>query len=434
MATLSLIKNVRSKFKHLIILLILAAGQGGLEWAYAQPGTMSTSPATGRPEFGGNPPADRTDSGALLQNTYGSNPVAGQGVAPMAGRVPEMEQIGDSPYSTSTGSTETGQGGGTQTSVSMQGVADEQPTLAPGARQPNNGAGQGDVTAMSLKSVPYPAHPIYDFLATVKRSPSKERPEKDTYLCEVLSGVTSPSHRRELIKAYWDLSEKMLKSHVRLAQRQRLQIAYERLQTNEVAKTEIQLAYQLVSQQYLALELEFVQAQYHFADLQARCSPNSQVWRSSYASDSADCETENSSLALRPETRPLPIPVEFPLAVPYDTKVKEIEKVRTLSQKSLLLDHTIPLQYETIVARTAAKNFADRQWDATLKFGQSPVSQIEALAQEEINLVGTIIEYNRQVNDYVAETFGASIPEKQLLASILVLQIPTTNANPPQNP
>ena len=427
MATLSLIRNFRIKFKYLVVLLILVAGQGRLEWASAQgPGTLSTPPAAGRPEVGSGFPAGRSDGGATLPATYSGNPPAGQGVAPTTEGGPTAGTPG------------MGQGGvpnpQSPTPASMQGAADEQPTLAPGARQPNNGIGQGDVNAISLKSVPYPAHPIYDFLATVKRPPSKERQEKDAYLCEVLAGVTSPSHRRELIKAYWDLSEKMLKCHIRLAQRQRLQIAYERLQANEVAKTEIDLAFQLVSQQYLALELEFVQAQYHFADLQARCSPNSQVWRSNYASDFADCETENSSRVLRPETKPLSIPAEFPLAIPYDTKVKELEKVRTLSQKSLLLDHTIPLQYETIVARTAAKIYADRQWDATLKFGQSPVSQIETLAQEEMNLVGAIIEYNRQVNDYVAETFGASIPEKQLLASILVLEVPTTNTNPPQNP
>ena len=411
MTTLSLVGNIRSKFKYLLALLIMTAGQGGLEWAYPQgPGTMSTPPApsaTGRPEFSGDLPASRTDSGAPLPDAYGGpNPAVGQGSVPN-----QQPPIPNPPH---------------PTPASMQGAADQQPMLTPGGWQPDGRAGQGDDNAMSLKSVPYPAHPIYDFLATVKRSPSKERAEKDAYLCEVLAGVTSPSHRRELIKAYWNLSEKMLKCHIRLAQCQRLEIAYKQLQTNDVAKTEINLAFQLVSQQYHALELEFVQTQYHFADLQARCSPYSHTWRSNYGSD--------SSQASWPETKPLPIPAEYPLAVPYDTKVKELEKIRNLSQKSLLLSHTIPLQYETIVARTAAKNYADQQWTATLNYGQSPVSQIETLAQEEMNLVGAIIEYNRQVNDYVAETFGASIPEKQLLTSILVLEVPTTNANPSQNP
>ncbi|MCL2622215.1 MAG: hypothetical protein FWD31_01005, partial [Planctomycetaceae bacterium] len=284
------------------------------------------------------------------------------------------------------------------------------------------------------KSVRDNAHPIHDFLAVVTRTPNPNVAEKDVYLFEILSGVTSPSQRRELLKAYWNLSEKMLHCHVRMAQRQRLQHALEQLQMNQAAADEIGLALQLVTQQYKALELEFIQTQYRFLDLQSRIPTASTRWRTGYADhengwlecDDVILQRSSEFVVQKVEERPLPIPADFPLAVPYDTKVDELNKLQTLSQKSLLLHRTIPLQYEAIVTRVSARKIANGQWTTALKYQQSPVTHIEALAQEEMALISTIIEYNHQVNEYVTETFGANIPEKQLLASILVLPRPAT--------
>jgi hypothetical protein len=240
--------------------------------------------------------------------------------------------------------------------------------------------------------------------------------------------VTSPSQRRELLKAYWNLSEKMLHCHVRLGQLQRLQLVKEHMQKEQLATDEIDWAFQLASQQYRALEMEFIQMQYRFLDLQSRIPASSARRRVGYAEnewlecDDMISQTPLEFMAQKPEERTLPVPVDFPLAVPYNTKVEELKKRRSLSQKSLLLNRTIPLQYEAIVARTAAKLHIERQWQMVLtQYRQSPVTLIEAHAQEEMALVSTIIEYNHQVNDYVIETFGTNISERQLLASVLVL-------------
>jgi len=278
-----------------------------------------------------------------------------------------------------------------------------------------------------LKSVQDKSHPLDDFITVISRVPGNAADEKEVYLYEVLSGVTSSAHRRELLKAYWNLSEKMMQCHVRLAQRQWLQYAQNSLQAEQLPTDEIELAFQLVTQQCLALEAEFIQAQYRFLAQISECRVQSVSYRSqrSNANDTAPS----------PLNSPLPIPADFPLAVPYNTKIEEIRKTRTLSQKSLLLGQTIPLQYKAIVARTAARQTAMSRWQTVLtKYRQSPVTQLEALAQEEMALIRAIIEYNHQVDEYVIETFGTNIPEKQLLAAILVLpKRPTAEAQQTPN-
>ena len=317
-----------------------------------------------------------------------------------------------------------------QSPQSMEGVANQPPTLRPGSPQTGLTGSVSKDDSANLKSVREISHPLNDFLAVVKRTPTDK--EREVFLYEILSGVASPARRRELLKAYWNLSEKLMHCHVRKAQRQRLEMVQGWMQKEGLPTDEIEPALQLVSQQYRALELEFIQTQYRFLDLQSRIPASSARWRAGYAENGwYECDDEVAptpveSVVQKPEDRPLPIPADYPLAVPYHTKAEELQKHRTLSQKSLLLNHTIPLQYEAVVARTAARSHADNQWQTVLqKNRQSPVTQIETLAQEEMALISTIIEYNHQVDEYVIETFGANIPEKQLLASILVLPKPT---------
>ena len=329
-------------------------------------------------------------------------------------------------------------GSGMEQQIPPQNIPDAAnlpPTLGGGQQAGLPTSGRQDDSEY-LKSVQNESHPLNDFLVVLRRQPGTATPEKEVYLYEVLSGVTSPTQRRELIKAYWNLSEKMMHIHVRMAQRQRLQTVQTVMRNEQLPTDEVELALQLVAQQELALDLEFVQTQYRFLDLQSKIPTlTAYRWRSSYGTTTdgfCDCDETISQptstvptqnvIAQKPEDRPLPIPADFPLAVPYNTKFEELKKTRTLSQKSLLLNQTIPLQYQAIVARTAAKQTAMSWCDTVLtKNRQAPVAQIEALAQEEMALISTIIEYNHQVDEYVIETFGTNIPEKQLLAAILVL-------------
>ena len=426
-----------------IVLLALAVGLDGVKFTNAQSvtdppgGVGGTGPQGGMqapPDYG-NPSA--TAPGGMGQNT---------GVPSMAeqsgGQYPEgartMPPTGQGGTPGGAGLEAYGlPGGAGQRSVpqapqAMQGAADQQPSLGTGGQQSPLSVSDVRDDVANLKSVRDASHPLNDFLAVVKRPIADA--EKEVYLHEILSGVTSPAHRRELLKAYWNLSEKMMHCHVRLAQRQRLEHAFGKLQTNKVTADEIDSAYQLVSQQFQALELEFIQAQYRFLDLQSRIPAASLRWRAGYADAEngwQECDDMISQFpaewtAQKPENRPLPVPADFPLAVPYNTKVEELKKQRTLSQNSLLLDRTIPLQYKAIDARKEARKIANRQWTTTLDYQQSPVAQIEVLAREEMALISAIIEYNHQVDEFVLETFGTNIPERQLLASILVLPKPPT--------
>ncbi len=476
-------RNFKSGIRITMLLLALTAGQGGVNYVWGQtgPGAMGgagrggmqppptrmqtpgysgesgtqptpsfTPPTQGMPGDAGSgfpagTPAAGLSGGAPLPGVFQdnpsnplSNPVSGGAGQGRAGTPPGAVSNSDA-------------GQGQPNPQSMQNVADQQPSLGSGATA--SAAGSREEDAQNLKSLQDQAHPIFDIIVYAKRAPAPQGTEKDVYLYEILSGVASPPQRRELLKAYWNLCEKMLQCHVRQAQQQRLNHAQSQFQGNQAAVEEITLALQLVSQQYRALELEFTQAQYRFLDLQSKLPAYSASrWRTSYGADTAagvscDCDgvvsqTASAQVLQKAEDHQLPVPADFPLAVPYDTKVEELKKRRTLSQRSLLLDRTIPLQYDAVVARTAARKYADDRWKSTLQHGQSPVTQIEVLAQEEMALINTIIEYNHQVDDYVIETFGTNIPDRQLLASILVLpkrqgveternQTPRTFSTPP---
>ncbi|MCL2117040.1 MAG: hypothetical protein FWH27_01305 [Planctomycetaceae bacterium] len=422
---------MKSIIKYFIVLLIMATVQNGWHFVWAQMG----APNPDRPEFPDGTPGASQLGGMRIPPEFQDTPQPSSGPTvgePNRGEIPPPQggYPGTDPSPGWGGNGVTGGvERGLETPQSMQGYADEQPTLVPGGMQAGVTATGTKVVPENLKSVRNESHPIYDFLVTVTR-PIQAGTEREVYLYEILTGVTSPAQRRELLKAYWNLSEKRLHCHVRMAQHLRLQQALEKLQMNQAATDEISLALELVSQQYKALELEFIQAQYRFLDLQSKIPTSSTRWRSGYAIDDenewVECDDAVSPMPLgfaaqKPEDRPLPVPMDFPLAVPYDTKVEELKKQRSLSQKSLLLNHTIPLQYDVIVTRTSARQIADKQGFTVMTHGQSPVMQIEALAREEMALISTIIEYNHQVDEYVIETFGANIPEKQLLASILVL-------------
>ena len=415
-----LTEKISAVIKCLIVLMFLGTGLCDRNSVLAQIGTIPPE-RTGAiggmlgtvPQNGTTlPPAFRD----MTQPANGAGQPTGAG---LAGGVPSMA------------------GQEQPTPQSMQSAADQQPTLGAGIQQPGQtSTGLKDDPA-NLKSVRDSSHPLNDFLTVVKRTPTDK--EREVYLYEILSGVNSPAQRRELLKAYWNLSEKMMQSHVRKAQRQRLEMVQGWMQKEQLQTDEIDLALQLVAQQYRALELEFIQAQYRFLDLQSRIPSSSARWRTGYADGWVECDdgvtpTSVESVVQKPEAQPLPIPADFPLAVKYDTKVDELQKRRSLSQKSLLLTHTIPLQYEAVVVRTSARSFAENQWQTVLtKYKQSPVTLMEAHAQEEMALISTIIEYNHQVDEYVLETFGANISEKQLLASILVLPKPATASDTGQN-
>ncbi|MDR1384147.1 MAG: hypothetical protein LBJ67_09920 [Planctomycetaceae bacterium] len=319
----------------------------------------------------------------------------------------------------------------------LQNAASTQPTLPPSQSNPMNPTG-----ALTSSATPHSAavassqekkseiqyfiavndesHPIYS-LVRLERPRDSFIVGKKTYLYEILSGVPS-SRRQELAEAYWKLSEKLLLCHARMGQKHRITAAKQYYQNNPVAYKELELAEQLTDRQYKALELEFIQSQYQFVSLQKK-----------YAVDKyADTPTPTVSATVndyrseRPtgdtaESQPLPIPAEFPLAVPYNTKIKELEKYRSLSQNTLLLDRTIPLQYQSIIVHADARKCAENKMLDDLNAQRSIVASIETLTNEEIELIKAVIEYNHQVDNYVIETYGVNISSRQFLASVLQL-------------
>ncbi|MDR1493865.1 MAG: hypothetical protein LBT05_14280 [Planctomycetaceae bacterium] len=299
----------------------------------------------------------------------------------------------------------------------------------PAAIDPPNSGGTLSTVASSLQeeknnkiqyfiSVNDQSHPIYQLVA-LERPRDSLVTGKKTYLYEILSGI-SASGRQELTEAYWKLSEKLLLCHARIGQKRRISKVKAYYQNHHEAYKELELAEQLTDRQYKALELEFIQAQYQFVHLRKKYA----VYRydtPTFAAPSATSYRSERPTTDAMDSQSLPIPAEFPLAVPYNTKIKELEKYRSLSQKTLLLDRTIPLQYQSVIVRADARKCAEDKMRDDLNAQRSIVASIETLTNEEIELVKAVVEYNRQVDNYVIETYGANISLRQFLASILQL-------------
>jgi len=394
--------------------------------------------------FSGNSPHGYNSSGNLPQNNNLPNNPSPNNTPP------NNTQLNNTPTDNNfAGENPSFNNPAADNTLRLQDTANTQPTLPPNGTplmtNPQNSADSETTSAANEKrnsenlyliSVQDDqSHPIYSLIALERPQDSLVRGKK-TYLYEILSSVPA-SGRQELAAAYWKLSEKLLLCHARLGQKHRITVSKQYYQNNPSLLKELELAEQLTDRQCKALELEFIQAQYQFVNLLKKYSiyrySNTPTLASSATTATYRSErpTENNSSSQSPNT-PLPIPADFPLAVPYNTKIKELEKHRSLSQKTILLDRTIPLQYQSIVVRADARKCAENKMLDDLTSQRSIVASIETLTNEEIGLIKAIIEYNNQVDNYVIETYGTNISSRQFLASILQLPKRPPQQNAPQ--
>lgn len=264
-------------------------------------------------------------------------------------------------------------------------------------------------------------HPFYGLLTALPASDS-DVSGRAVALSELLNSVNAPENRRKLINAYWELTGMLVECHCRAFQEQSITQWVQSLDNSNQDAGNIALlraGLSLATEKRRIAELKFLQHQQKFAE-EMRINGIGKR-------EIATTHPENMG------TNQLPFPADYPLILPYDTKTSTLSQVgyRPLSGKAILLSKTIPLQFRTMSAygdafRAAQEYFSVLQ--ESRNFVPSLlVSTFDQQITARIEYAHSIIEYNKQISDYIAETVSANISGRQLLSALIVL--PKENAH-----
>ena len=286
-------------------------------------------------------------------------------------------------------------------------VADQPPTLPMSAKADT--VGNQEPTAKQLqerpdllRSVGGPDHPFYNYF-TAPNDPKSPIQGKPYSAAQLLDGVRHPSARRQLLVAYWELAGLLVESNIRLDTEQRVLAWY-----NETKKAGFTGAFYIAQQRRKATEIAFAQKQYQLVELLRSVQGT-------------------KTIGLTPEN--YPIPNDYPIAKNYVTYVDTIAR----SERARYVGRMIPYQAELIEARKKGRLAADDFFATTTRNLQAGIPDLVfALNQRTdayVDLVATVIDYNKTIAEYTAETVGSNVSNYRLLSA--VLELPKTGAASP---
>ncbi len=245
-------------------------------------------------------------------------------------------------------------------------------------------------------------------------------------LAELLQNTTSPQLRGQLLHAYWELAGEIAKYKILYFKETQISSwVRELLNKRETDSARVRLfqsAEKWANEERKTAELQVLIKQNELAALQDRQKGYGQV-----------------VFANEPQGRELPIPCDFPLVVPYNTQANQMVQYRQLTTKALSLDKRIPLQQRLIVSKTGAVAAGEEYFNTLLSAGATTdAATTDALiftlgqtAALRCELIDEIVEYNREIADYVTETISPEISGRRLLAMLIQLNPADPNSNDP---
>ncbi len=224
--------------------------------------------------------------------------------------------------------------------------------------------------------------------------------------------------------AYWELAGEIAKYKILYFKETQIsswvRIVLNNRETNSARTRLFQSAEKWANEERKTAELQVLIKQNELAALQDRQKGYGQV-----------------VFANEPQNRPLPIPCDFPLVVPYNTQANQMVQYRQLTTKALSLDKRLPLQQRLIVSKTGAVA-AGEEYLNELCSSEAPTDMattdalIFTLGQTVVlrcELVDEIVEYNREIADYVTETISPEISGRRLLAMLIQLNPADPNSD-----
>ena len=295
-------------------------------------------------------------------------------------------------------------------------VADQSPTLpvtptslktAPTTSQPE-----------LLRSVATEDHPFYNYF-NASNDPKSPVQGKPYAVEQLLNGVRDPSARRQLLGSYWELAGILAEWNMRFDSERRVSVWYnEANNARNVQRAEgFTGAFYLAQQQRKATEIAFAKKQYQLVE-QLRALRGITLTAKDY-----------------------PIPSDYPIAKNYVTYADKIAR----SERARYTGRMISLQAELVDARKNSQQAANGYFVKMTQNPQgSPQDHVLALNQRTdafVDLVASVVDYNKMIAEYTSETIGANVSNTQLLGALLELPKagtasptgpPTQLATPPQ--
>lgn len=239
-------------------------------------------------------------------------------------------------------------------------------------------------------------------------------------LSDLLNGVNQPAVRRRITEAYWDLSGKLALYQLSLIHANDVEDCVARfLKSGTVSQNETAIllsARRVAAQGVKEAEIQFLEEQYRFAEIDAKDSSARSNPRSG---------GNYSVPAKRPISIRLSIPTEVPTTAPYITRYDKIKKERSVSAEAEYFNDAIPIQYEAVKAYETAVNETFEAYK-TLYFSSSGSAELlltaaDRHAEAKERLLRAVIDYNRLIAAYVSETVGGNVRGNLLLTTMIRL-------------
>lgn len=234
-------------------------------------------------------------------------------------------------------------------------------------------------------------------------------------LKDFLTGAGSSAMRYRHLCAYWSCAEKLAQYNIALLHANDVDSCINRYKGQPPASALplLQSAQLLAAQRVKEAESEFVYTQFVFAN-QYLGGEQKLLRENYYKSTSEERQKILTSI--------LVIPSDIPTSAPYNTRMDEIGKARSLSGIARTLGMTLPLQYEVVRNRIEESNqtynnllVLFRQQNAS---DEQILSALDRATQARYDMIEAVIEYNRMIAGYTSETVSNSVRGNTLLYTL----------------
>lgn len=226
----------------------------------------------------------------------------------------------------------------------------------------------------------------------------------------------SPIDRHQRISDWWTLTEKFALYNAAIIHAQYIESCISnRYQNNIPANIQTYLASirQGAEQCIRCSEIDFIEAQFAF------CNRYNEFRNPLLESMKTTTDTTRKQVL----ADKLPIPVEVPTVQVYNTKTLEMEKNHRISFMAKNLNYILPLQYETVQARIneskqSIANLNILFGNRTNTSDDLVFSALERSYRVQKDMIQSIIQYNKMISAYAAETVAQNIRGIKFMASI----------------
>ncbi|MDD3586449.1 MAG: hypothetical protein PHQ75_04645, partial [Thermoguttaceae bacterium] len=233
---------------------------------------------------------------------------------------------------------------------------------------------------------------------------------------DLLRGVSNPRQRYISLSAYWTLTQKLGIYNICIQHANDVNACIQQHSPAPTGNNLILLrsAQLLAVQKVKEAELDFIQAQFRFAN--TITDGRLHLTESNYFAG-VSSEKEKEIL-----TKTLSIPSDPPTTMEYNTRLEEIAKTRGASGMAKTLGITIPLQYGIVKSRVEESTQAYDNLLKLFRTGNSSqelvLAALDNTTRAKTDMFDAVIEYNRMIAAYVTETVAANVRGADLMATL----------------